>query len=62
MIAIYYPEFLINKNKSLSILCNLNNDIQNKIKKDCNNLTIYDLIISHIDLAKKHGIYGFGIN
>ena len=58
MIAIYYPEFLINKNKSLSIYCNLNN----KIKKDCNNLTIYDLIISHIDLAKKHGIYGFGIN
>ena len=37
MIAIYYPEFLINKNKSLSIHCNLNNDIQNKIKKDCNN-------------------------
>lgn len=62
MIAIYYPDFLINKNQSLSTHCNLNNDIQNKIKKDCNNLTIYDLIISHIDLAKKHGIYGFGIN
>lgn len=61
MIAIYYPEFLLDKNKSLSIYCNLNN-IQNKINKDCNNLTIYELIISHIDLAKKHGIYGFGIN
>ena len=61
MIAIYYPEFLIDKNKSLPIYCNLSTN-QNKINRDCNNLTIYELIINHIDLAKKHGIFGFGIN
>ena len=61
MIAIYYPEFLIEKNKNLSIYCNLSK-IQNEIIRDCNNYTLYKLIISHINLAKKHGIYGFGIN
>ena len=60
MIAVYYPEFLIEKNKSLSSYCNLSS-IKNEIIKKCNNFTIYELIISQVNLAKKHGIYGFGI-
>ena len=60
-IAIYYPECLIEKNKSLYSYCNIST-LKNKIIKNCNNLTIYELIISHINLAKNHGIYGFGIN
>ena len=60
MIAVYYPEFLIEKNKFLSNYCNLSS-IQNETIKKGNNLTIYELIFSQVNLAKKHGIYGFGI-
>ncbi len=45
----------------MSSYCNLSKT-QNETIKDCNNLTIYDIIISQVNLAKMHGIYGFGIN
>ena len=61
MIAVYYPELLIEKNKSLFSYCNLST-IQNELIKNCKNLTLYKLVIRQVNLAKKHGIYGFGIN
>ena len=76
-IAIYFPNIYLNKFKKIISLNDTNNDIikyydikkknliekqpSNNVKQPFENSSEYKFINKQIKLAKRHGIYGFGI-